>query len=295
MRTARNLHRPSRGLIVDLFCGAGGASAGIEAALGRDVDLANNHSQTALAVHSANHPRTTHLHKDVWEVNPRSVTRGRPVFLLWASPDCTHFSKAKGGKPREGGIRSLAWVVRDWARDVAPQLIFMENVEEFLDWGPLYKVGDTLPWGVILQEGDKLVGTPIPERKGETFRQFTGNLELLGYRWEKRILDASHYGAPTRRKRLFLVFRRDGEAIRWPEATHGPGRLPYRTAAECIDWNLPCPSIFERKKPLAEKTLWRVAEGVRRFVLENPQPFVVGVGGRAGQTPPTPVDAPVGT
>jgi len=285
----------SRGLIVDLFCGGGGASTGIEAAMGRPVDIANNHSELALRVHSVNHPETLHLHKDVWEVDPRTVTRGRPVYLLWASPDCTHFSKAKGGKPREGGIRSLAWVVRDWARDVAPQVIFMENVEEFLDWGPVYEAGQMLPDGHVLRPGDPRVGFPIPEKKGETFRQFTGHLALLGYRGEWRVLDASRYGAPTKRKRLFLVFRRDGQPIRWPEPTHGPGLLPLRTAAECIDWELPCPSIFERKRPLKEKTLWRIAEGIRRFVLENPEPFVVGVGGRAGQTPPTGTSAPLGT
>jgi DNA (cytosine-5)-methyltransferase 1 len=283
----RRRYRPAGApIIVDLFAGGGGASTGIEAALGRAVDDAVNHDKLALRVHGVNHPRTVHHIASLWEVEPRVVTAGRPVALLWASPDCTHFSIAKGARPREQRIRALAWVVRDWAREVEPEVIMLENVREFLDWGPLYP--DDWP-------EEELRGTPIPERKGETFRQFVGNLEMLGYRVGWRLLDASHFGAPTRRVRLFLVARRDGQPISWPEATHGPGKLPFRTAAECIDWALPCPSIFERKRPLAEKTLWRIAEGLRRFVLENPRPFVVGCGGRAGQTPPTASDAPLGT
>ncbi|RYZ33784.1 MAG: DNA cytosine methyltransferase [Myxococcaceae bacterium] len=272
------MRRNARGLVVDLFAGGGGASTGIEAALGRDVDVAVNHSATALAVHAINHPKTQHFTSDVWEVDPRTVTRGRPVDVLWASPDCTHFSVAKGGTPREKGIRSLAWVVVDWARLVRPRCIFLENVSEFRTWGPLGPDG-----------------RPDKARMGETFEQWRGALELLGYVVDFRVLDASLYGAPTKRRRLFLVARCDGQPIRWPEPTHGPGKLPLRTAAECIDWTLPCPSIFERKRPLAEKTLWRIAEGLRRFVLANPEPFIVGCGGRAGQTPPTLVSAPLGT
>jgi len=267
-----------RGLIVDLFAGGGGASKGLEAALGRPVDIAINHSPVALAVHEANHPHTRHLTADIWEVRPRDATRGRPVDVLWASPDCTHFSVAKGGKPREQGIRSLAWVVVDWAREVRPSVIFLENVAEFRTWGPLGPDG-----------------RPDKARMGETFEQWRGELELLGYEVDYRVLTASHYGAPTSRRRLFLVARCDGEPIRWPEPTHGPGLLPYRTAAECIDWSIPCPSIFGRKKPLAEKTLRRIALGIKRFVIENPAPFIVGVGGRAGQSHPTAIDAPVGT
>lgn len=246
------------GLIVDLFAGGGGASTGIEAALGRPVDLAINHSAVALAVHEANHPRTRHLTADLFEVDPRVATRGRRVDVLWASPDCTHHSRAKGGKPRDQKIRSLAHVVVEWARAVRPRVIFVENVQEFLEWGPL-----------------GADGLPIKSRKGESFGFWRGALELLGYRVEHRILDASLYGAPTRRRRLFIVARCDGEAITWPDPTHGPGRLPLRTAAECIDWSLPCPSIFERKRPLAEKTLWRIAQGIRRYVIDNPQPFIV--------------------
>ena len=246
------------GIVVDLFAGGGGTSIGLEAALGRRVDLAINHDAVALAVHRANHPATRHLEADIWEVKPREATAGSPVDVLWASPDCTHFSVSKGNVPRSHGIRSLAWVVVDWAREVRPRLIFLENVQEFRGWGPL---------------GED--GRPDKARMGETFRTWKAQLEHLGYQVDHRVLDASLYGAPTRRRRLFLVARRDGLPIRWPEPTHGPGRLPVRTAAECIDWGLPCPSIFERKRPLAEKTLWRIAEGIRRFVLESPVPFIV--------------------
>lgn len=248
-----------KGLVVDLFAGGGGASTGIEAALRRPVDIAINHSETALAVHEANHPRTRHFVSDVFDISPKLATGGRPVALLWLSPDCTHFSNAKGDVPRDQGIRSLAWVGVRWARDVRPQVIALENVREFLTWGPLGPDG-----------------RPDKARKGETFARWRGELERLGYVVEHRILDASEYGAPTKRKRLFVVARCDGRPIRWPEPTHGPGRRPLRTAAECIDWSLPCPSIFERKRPLAEKTLWRIAQGIRRYVLENPRPFLVG-------------------
>jgi DNA (cytosine-5)-methyltransferase 1 len=268
----------SRGLIVDLFAGGGGASTGIEAALRRKVDIAINHSATALAVHEANHPRTKHLTADIWEVDPKIATRGRKVDLLWASPDCRHFSRAKSGTPRSKGVRSLAHVVVEWARAVRPTTIFCENVSEFTTWGPL--------------DDD---GVPIKERAGESFQLWKAQLELLGYVVECRVLDASHFGAPTKRKRLFIVARCDGQPIVWPEPTHGPGRLPLRAAAECIDWTLPCPSIFERRRPLAEKTMARIAEGLRRYVLDSPKPFVVkgfaptlvqtGYGERPGQTP----------
>ncbi len=246
------------GLVVDLFAGGGGASVGIEAALGRAVDLAINHDPVALAVHAANHPRTRHMTENLWKTKPVDATGGRPVDLLWASPDCTHHSVAKGGKPLKKNIRSLAWVVVRWARDVRPRVICLENVAEFRGWGPLDRQS-----------------RPIKARKGETFRRWVRQLERLGYVVEHRVLDASHYGAPTRRRRLFLIARRDGQSIRWPEPTHGRGRLPLRTAAQCIDWDLACPSIFERKKPLAEKTLWRIAQGLRRFVLESAEPFIV--------------------
>lgn len=267
------MFRPE-GLIVDLFAGGGGASTGIEAALGRSVDIAINHSPVALAVHEANHPGTRHLTADIWEVKPREATGGRPVRLLWASPDCTHFSIAKGGKPRKQNIRSLAWAVVRWANDVRPDVIALENVAEFRGWGPLDKDGK-----------------PVKTRMGQTFLRWKRSLERLGYVVDFRILDASHYGAPTRRRRLFIVARRDGQRISWPRPTHGPGLLPFHTAAECIDWSLPCPSIFERKKPLADKTLWRIAQGIKRFVIENPQPFIVKFQQNSvGQTMGAPLD-----
>lgn len=246
------------GLIIDLFAGGGGASTGIEAALGRPVDIAINHSPVALAVHEANHPGTRHLTADIWEVKPKKATGGRHVSLLWASPDCTHFSVAKGGKPRKQNIRSLAWAVVRWAADVRPDVIALENVAEFKGWGPLDKDGK-----------------PIKVKSGQTFMRWKKRLENLGYVVDFQILDASRYGARTRRRRLFLIARCDGQPIVWPRPTHGPGLIPFRTAAECIDWSLPCPSIFERKKPLAEKTMWRIAQGIKRFVIENPKPFIV--------------------
>lgn len=271
------MKRSKKEVNVVLFAGFGGADKGIEAA-GHRVNIAINHDATAIAAHRKNFPHARHYTTDVWEVEPREAVRGRPVGLLWASPDCTHFSVAKGGTPREKNIRSLAWVVVDWARKVRPRCIFLENVSEFRTWGPLGPDG-----------------RPDKARMGETFDQWLGALQILGYRVDYRVLDASQYGAPTKRRRLFLVARCDGQPIRWPEPSHGQGKLPLRMAAECIDWSIPCPSIFERKKPLAEKTMWRIAEGLRRFVLENPEPFIVGCGGRAGQTPATPVGAPVGT
>jgi len=266
------------GLVVDLFAGGGGASAGIEAALGRHVDVAINHNPMALRVHEANHPETEHMVTDVWDVDPLEATKGRPVDLLWASPDCRHHSRAKGGKPRNKKIRSLAWVVTRWAKAVRPKTIFVENVPELLDWGPL--LAD---------------GTPCKRRKGKTFRAWAAQLRNLGYAVEWRILDASHYGAPTRRKRVFIVARCDGEPIVWPAATHGKGLLPFKTAADCIDWSLPCPSIFGRKKPLAEKTMWRIAQGLKRFVFESARPFVIKVnhGGREDRSED--IDAPLTT
>ena len=272
------LFRAPGGLVVDLFAGGGGASVALEAALGRPVDIAINHSATALAVHRANHPQTRHLDADIWEVRPRDVTNGRRVAVLWASPDCTHFSVAKGDVPRDQGIRSLADVVVHWARDVRPEVIFLENVQEFRGWGPL-----------------GADGRPDKSRMGETFRRWKRDLEQLGYVVDHRVLDASLYGAPTRRRRLFLVARCDGRPIVWPEPTHGPGRLPLHTAAECIDWSLPCPSIFERKRPLAEKTLWRIAQGIWRFVLGNASPFIVQVNHGRWEPRVEPVSEPLST
>jgi DNA (cytosine-5)-methyltransferase 1 len=256
-------------LIVDNFAGGGGASIGIEAGIGRAVDVAINHDAEAIAMHRANHPKTRHYTEDVWKIDPVRVTRNRPVGLAWFSPDCKHFSKAKGRRPVSKKIRGLAWVVVRWARRVRPRVIMLENVEEFQDWGPVSENG-----------------IPCPERKGQTFQQFVGQLKRYGYRVEWRQLRACDYGAPTIRKRLFLVARRDGLPIRWPEPTHGDPEseavaagqlLPWRSAAECIDWSIPCPSIFTRKRPLAENTMRRIARGIQRFVLDEPEPFLVSV------------------
>lgn len=248
-------------LVIDNFAGGGGASTGIERAIGRPVDIAINHDPQAIAMHQANHPQTLHLCESVWDVNPREVCAGRPVGLAWFSPDCKHFSKAKGGKPVEKKIRGLAWVAVRWAATVKPRVICLENVEEFVTWGPLTQDG-----------------RPCPRNKGREFGAFVNALRRLGYAVEWRELRASDYGAPTSRKRLFLVARCDGQPIAWPSPTHGPGLKPHRTAAECIDWSLPCPSIFERERPLADATLRRVAAGVQRFVIDAAEPFIVRIG-----------------
>lgn len=254
------------GLIVDSFAGGGGASLGIEMALGRSPDIAINHDPEALAMHAVNHPATRHFCESVWDVDPVEVCGGRPVALAWFSPDCTFHSKARGAKPfrdRDAAKRrrGLAWVVTRWARAVRPAVICLENVEEFQDWGPLTDDGK-----------------PDPERRGFTFRRWLAQLRNLGYQVELRELRACDYGAPTIRKRLFVVARCDGRAIEWPIPTHGP-RLsqPWRVAADCIDWSISCPSIFDRRKPLAENTLRRIARGIRRYVIEAGQPFIVPV------------------
>lgn len=259
--------RVKPGIIVDNFAGGGGASTGIEAALGRAIDIAINHDEEAIRMHEVNHPGTHHIRNNVWQVDPRDIAQGRHVQLAWFSPDCKHFSKAKGGKPREKSIRDLAWVVVLWAQRVKPDLILLENVEEFRTWGPLCPDG-----------------YPIKERAGETFAQWTKALRKAGYKMQWKELRACDYGAPTIRKRFFMIARRDGQPIVWPAPTHGrpdspdvlSGKLkPWRTAAEIIDWSIPCPSIFERKKPLAEKTLRRIAHGIMKFVVNNPTPFIV--------------------
>lgn len=248
-------------LVVDLFAGGGGASLGIARAY-RHPDVAVNHNPIAIAVHQANHPDTLHYTCDVFEVDPLEATQGRPVGVLWASPDCRHHSKAKGGKPRSKKIRGLAWVVIRWAAACKPRLIHLENVEEFADWGPLDKEGK-----------------PCPMRKGMTFRRWVRQLENLGYRVEHRELVAADYGAPTIRKRLYVIARCDGRPIVWPKPTHakgGAGGLkPWRAAAECIDWTLPARSIFGRERPLAANTCRRIAKGLWRFVLTAAEPFIV--------------------
>lgn len=310
MADGSSFHLPfDRELVVDLFAGGGGASTGIARAY-REPDIAVNHNAIAIAVHRANHPQTEHHQSDVFEVDPLTATRGRPVGVLWASPDCRHHSKAKGGKPRDKRIRGLAWVVLRWAHDVSPREIELENVEEFIDWGPL-----------------DAHGHPIKARRGETFKAFVDALSTglaadhpamaeileflgddrykaalvrgLGYRCDWRELRACDYGAPTIRKRLYFKARRHGAPITWPAPTHAKvaanGLLPWRTAAECLDFTLPARSIFARKKPLAINTQRRVAKGLWRYVLKAAEPFIVGCGGRMGQSPPRPISSPVQT
>jgi DNA (cytosine-5)-methyltransferase 1 len=250
-------------LVVDNFAGGGGASTGIETALGRSVDFAINHDAEAVAMHRVNHPNTRHFCESVWDVSPRELVGRNQVGLGWFSPDCTFHSKARGGKPfRDRNMarrrRGLAWLVTRWIKAVRPRVIMLENVEEFADWGPL------LPNGV-----------PCPQRRGMTFRRWHREIENLGYQIDMRELRACDYGAPTTRKRLFIIMRSDGQEIVFPENTHGRGAAPYHTAAECIDWAIPCPSIFERGRPLAEATMRRIARGVMRYVVNNPNPFIV--------------------
>ncbi len=259
-----------REIIVDNFAGGGGTSTGIEIAVGRPVDIAINHDPVALAMHKTNHPYTKHYCESVWDIDPRKVTQGRQVALCWLSPDCKHHSKARGGKPKDKNIRGLAWVGVKWAATVKPRVIILENVEEFQDWGPLTK--DNLP---------------DHKQKGRIFKTFVNALKYQGYKVEWKELRACDYGAPTTRKRLFLVSRRDGKPIVWPEPTHGPGKLPYVTAADFIDFSLPTPSIFESVsqimtkygvksvRPLAPKTMKRIALGLDKFFLKNPEPFIM--------------------
>ena len=266
-------------LIVDLFCGGGGASEGIRDALGRDPDVAINHNPEAIALHTANHPGTYHFNCNVWDVDPINVSKNQKVGLLWASPDCKHFSRAKGDKPLDQNIRSLAWVVVDWAEQTRPDVIIMENVVEFQTWGPLGPDNK-----------------PIKEFEGFTYRRFLKRLRKCGYRIETRELQGCDYGAPTIRKRWFLVARRDGRPIVWPAPSHGDpkseavknGTLkPYRTVADFVDWKEPVPSIFATKqeikdtlgltvkRPLVPNTLRRIAAGLLKYTIKSENPFVL--------------------
>lgn len=287
-------------IFVDNFAGGGGASTGIEIAIGHSVDIAINHDPDAIAMHKANHPKSKHYCEDVWQVDPVDACAGRPVALAWFSPDCKHFSRAKGGKPVDKNIRGLAWVAIKWALAVRPRVFMLENVPEIQTWGPLGKDNK-----------------PIKERAGETFEGFiltltTGipkshpaftemcaALEIdvdseaadtlskgLGYKVEHKELKSCDYGAPTTRTRFYLIARCDGKPIVWPEPEYAPrnseevkhgDKKPYHTAAECIDWSIPATSIFERDKPLAENTLKRIARGIKKFVIDNPEPFIVQV------------------
>lgn len=285
-------------LVVDNFAGGGGASTGIEIATGKSVDIAINHDPMAIAQHKANHPSTKHYCESVWDVNPKEACAGNPVALAWFSPDCKHFSKAKGGKPKDKNIRGLAWVALRWAALVRPRVIMLENVEEFKTWGPLNRSH-----------------RPVKNKQGVTFRKFVRQLEELGYTVEYQELVAADYGAPTMRKRFFLIARCDGRPIAWPEPTHGPrdseavraGLIePYLGAYTQIDFSLPCPSIFDTKeeikekygikaqRPLAEKTMQRIARGLKKFVLDNPEPFIVTVN-HGGERAPRDVREPMPT
>lgn len=279
------MHLPEK-LIIDNFAGGGGASTGLEIGFGRPVDIAINHDPEAIAMHAMNHPYTTHYIESVWEVDPVKACNGLPVEWAHFSPDCTHHSKARGGKPKKKEIRGLAWIVIKWAVLKRPENISLENVEEFKTWGPLNEEGQ-----------------PIKERAGETFDAFIAMLttgieaghpaieELrefmphgfdltpvingLGYNVDFKELKACDYGILTTRKRFFMVARADGLPVQWPQATHGKGLLPYEKGADCIDWSIPCPSIFSRKKPLVENTLKRIARGLKRFVIEAENPFLI--------------------
>lgn len=266
-------------LIVDNFAGGGGASTGIEMATGISVDIAINHDPEAIKMHKANHPSTKHYCESVWDVDPIEACKGKPVALAWFSPDCKHFSKAKGGKPKDKNIRGLAWVALRWAGKVRPRVIMLENVEEFKTWGPLNRRH-----------------RPIKSKQGHTYRKFISQLEELGYEVQTKELVAADYGAPTMRKRFFLIARCDGKPIIWAEPTHAPadseevkkGLLkPYLGACTQLDFSLPCPSIFDTSeeikekygiravRPLAEKTMNRTAKGIEKFVINNAEPFIV--------------------
>lgn len=320
-------------IVVDNFAGGGGASTGMEIALGRSVDIAINHDPAAIAMHKANHPNTKHYAEDVWQVDPKEACDGRPVGLAWFSPDCKHFSKAKGGKPVNKNIRGLSWVILRWAMDVRPRVIMMENVEEIQTWGPLKK------------KGDKSV--PDPAHIGETFNAFVGMLTTgvrkncaaldeaceflkvergsqqeqtlingLGYTVDFKILRACDYGAPTIRKRFFMIARCDGKPISWPEPTHGDpnskevqngSRLPWIPVSDVLDFSLPCPSIFASSeeimeqfgiravRPLADATMKRIAKGIQKFVIENPHPFIVQVNHQGNSFRGQDIDEPLDT
>ncbi len=306
-------------LVVDNFAGGGGASTGIELATGYSVDIAINHDPEAIKMHKVNHPNTKHYCENVWEVDPVKACNGHPVGLAWFSPDCKHFSKAKGGKPVEKNIRGLAWVVLKWAALVRPRVIMLENVEEFQTWGPCIPIRDKDTGRVIVSmvgrhdrekneprtrvadpgevvPVDRQIFQPDPKRSGQTYKKWRKQLEALGYEIDTKELVAADYGAPTMRKRFFMIARCDGKPIVWPEPTHGPAdseavkaglAKPYVGAYTQLDFSMPCPSIFDTSKeikekygiravrPLAQKTMDRIARGLKKFVLDNPEPFII--------------------
>jgi DNA (cytosine-5)-methyltransferase 1 len=310
-------------LIVDSFAGGGGASLGIKWATGREPDYAINHDLAAIEMHRANHPGTVHFNESVWKIDPREVIGNGRVQLAWFSPDCTHFSVARGAKPVSPRVRGLAWVVIKWAklpRAQRPRVIILENVKEFVTWGPLIKKRDG-NGKVMLDSKGRELEIPCPRRKGVTFKRWVTTLRSLGYEVEWREIDAADYGAPTHRRRFFLIARCDGKPIVWPQPTHydpkrkrnlfDAGMKPYRTAAECIDWSLPCPSIFltpeearaqarhfgmsSIKRPLAEATMRRIANGLKRYVFDAAEPFIVPIQNYGREHDGYPVSAPLKT
>lgn len=294
-------------IVVDLFAGGGGASEGLKQALGIDPALAYNHDELAIGMHAANHPLTQHHREDIWHADPRVDVAGRPIGWFHASPDCTHFSQAKGGQPRSRKTRALSWVVLKWVgqllradrlhgTNTAPRIISMENVWQILTWGPLVakrckETGRVIKMdGTVAARGERVPVENqqlVPDKchSGRTWRQFVAALRALGYAVEWRKLVASDYGAGTSRERLFLLGRRDGEAIVWPEASHGPapGQKPRVTAADCLDFSIPCPSIFTRARPLADATMRRIAKGIMRHVINSADPFIVPVTHHGGE------------
>ncbi|MBF8793423.1 DNA cytosine methyltransferase [Pseudomonas monteilii] len=285
-------------IVVDFFCGGGGAGTGLEMGLGRPVNVAKNHSPAAISMHTANHPAACHFTTDVFDGDPDQECQGRPVGWFHMSPDCTHHSQAAGGQPRKREIRNLSWIGLKWAGKKKPRVISLENVKQILQWGPLIAKRDKRTGRVMKLDGTvAAIGErvpvqqqfliPDPKRRGITWRRFVHLLEGMGYQVEWRIIKACDFGAPTSRERLFMIARCDGQPIVWPEPTHAKhpakGQQRWRTAADCIDWSVPSKSIFGRKKPLAAATLRRVAKGMKKFVLDNPQPFIVPIANWSGE------------
>ncbi|WHL27808.1 DNA cytosine methyltransferase [Pseudomonas juntendi] len=285
-------------IVVDFFCGGGGAGTGLEMGLGRPVTVAKNHSPAAISMHTANHPAARHFTTDVFEGDPDEECQGRPVGWFHMSPDCTHHSQAAGGQPRKREIRNLSWIGLKWGGKKKPRVISLENVKQILQWGPLIAKRDKATGRVMKLDGTvAAIGervpvqqqflVPDPKRRGITWRRFVQLLEGMGYQVEWRIIKACDFGAPTSRERLFMIARCDGQPIVWPEPTHAKqpakGQKKWRTAADCIDWSVPSKSIFGRKKELAAATLRRVAKGMKKFVLDNPQPFIVPIANWSGE------------
>lgn len=285
-------------LVVDFFCGGGGAGTGLEMGLGRKVDVAKNHSAAAISMHTANHPHARHFQTDVFEGDPDEECQGRPVGWFHMSPDCTHHSQAAGGQPRKREIRNLSWIGLKWAGMKKPRVISLENVKQILQWGPLIAKRDKSTGrvmkldGTVAAPGERVPVqqqflVPDPKRRGITWRRFVQLLEGIGYQVEWRVIKACDFGAPTSRERLFMIARCDGQPIVWPAPTHAKNpdkdQQKWSTAADCIDWSLPSKSIFGRKKPLADATLRRVAKGMKKFVLDNPTPFIVPIANWSGE------------